>query len=291
MRFSGHETFICRQFWLKKGYDFLISGNSFGDDNAVIVLGVGKNMVAAIGYWMKAFGLCNERWELSEIAHFIFGENGRDQYLEDIGTVWLFQYFLVKQNFANIYNIFFNNYRRDRIDFTLVQLHKFIELIARDDNSYNFNTLSSDLSVFLRMYLKPTNNDEISEPEDTYSGIFNELQLISKSRIEKSGQKGLIDLFRIPNEERKNLPAEILLFSILDRYSNETSISFKELEVGHNSPATIFALNRDGLHSKIEIITKKYKDIIFSSNSGVQILQIKSPLNKWNVLIDYYANN
>lgn len=41
MRFSGHETFICKQFWLKKGYDFLIAGNRFGNENAVVELGVG----------------------------------------------------------------------------------------------------------------------------------------------------------------------------------------------------------------------------------------------------------
>lgn len=96
MRFSGHETFICKQFWLKKGYDFLVIGNKFSDDNAVVELGVGKNMVAAIGFWMKAFGLCNDKWELSEVAHYIFGEEGKDQYLEDIGTIWLLHFFLVK---------------------------------------------------------------------------------------------------------------------------------------------------------------------------------------------------
>ena len=30
---------------------------------------------------------------------------------------------------------------------------------------------------------------------------------------------------------------------------------------------------------------------MFSSNAGVQVLQIKSPIDKWDVLNDYYANN
>ena len=72
---------------------------------------------------------------------------------------------------------------------------------------------------------------------------------MTKIKVEKFGEKGLIDLFRIPNEERKNLPAEIVFFSILDSYPEETTISFKELEVGHNSPAVIFALNKEGLYS------------------------------------------
>jgi hypothetical protein len=55
--FSGHESFQCRQLWLKKGYDYIKSGKSFNDDDAVVQLGVGKNMVASIRFWMKAFGL------------------------------------------------------------------------------------------------------------------------------------------------------------------------------------------------------------------------------------------
>jgi len=43
--FSGHDSFQCRQLWLKKGYDYLQSNKSFNDEDAVVKLGVGKNMV------------------------------------------------------------------------------------------------------------------------------------------------------------------------------------------------------------------------------------------------------
>lgn len=54
--FSGHESFYCKSLWLKKGYDFLTEGRSFLDEDAVVRLGVGKNMVTSIRYWLKAFG-------------------------------------------------------------------------------------------------------------------------------------------------------------------------------------------------------------------------------------------
>lgn len=291
MRFSGHETFICKQFWLKKGYDFLVAGRKFSDENAVVELGVGKNMVSAIGFWMKAFGLCNDKWELSEVAHYIFGDEGKDIYLEDIGSIWLLHYLLVKENYASIYSLFFNGFRRGRIEFTLEQLHKNIESLAKEDNSYNVNTITTDIVVLQRMYQKADNTEGRIEPEDVYSGIFNDLQLMTKLRVEKYGEKGLVDLFRISNEDKQNLPAEIVLFSILDNYPDMETISFKELEIGDNSPGIIFALNKDGLYSKIEKITEKYKNVVFSSNAGVQVLQFKSAINKWEVLNDYYAEN
>jgi hypothetical protein len=294
MRFSGHETFICKQFWLKKGYDFLVTGNKFGNENAVVELGVGKNMVAAIGFWMKTFGLCDDKWNLSEMAHYLFGDEGKDKYIEDIGTVWLLHYLLIKEDYASIYNLFFNDFRRGRIEFTEDQLHAYIRPRAEEDNSYNPNTIKTDFSVFHRMYQKPDNMEGKSEPEDVYSGIFNDLQLMSKMRVEKHGskdEKRFDDMFRIANEDRLNLPAQIMLFAILDNYPESDTIGFKELEIGHNSPGVIFALNKDGLFSKIEQITERYKNVVFSSNAGVQVLQFKSPINKWDVLNDYYAEN
>lgn len=46
--FSGHDSFQCRQLWLKKGYDYVQEGKNFNDEDAVVKLGVGKNMVSSI---------------------------------------------------------------------------------------------------------------------------------------------------------------------------------------------------------------------------------------------------
>ena len=54
--FSGHESFPCKSLWLKKGYDFVVKGRDFNRPEAVVHLGVGKNMVASIHFWLKAFG-------------------------------------------------------------------------------------------------------------------------------------------------------------------------------------------------------------------------------------------
>jgi hypothetical protein len=288
MRFSGHETFICKQFWLKKGYDFLQNGNKFGDEDAVVDLGVGKNMVSAIAFWMKAFGLCDDKWNLTEIAHFIFGENGKDKYIESIGTAWLLHYMLIKEQYASIYDLFFNGFRKARFDFTTAQLHGYLKVVSEENGVYNENTIKSDISVLQRMYQVPDNSDAKSEPEDVYSSIFNDIQLMVK--FKRTDNKGITEIHRIPNLKRDNLPFEIVLFSMLDNYSNKQSISFKELETGANAPGVVFALNKIGLFEIIEKITLKYTNIRFSSTAGVQVLQFTSPLNKWDVIKDYYAN-
>lgn len=56
-KFSGHESFPCKSLWLKKGYDFVANKNNFNSPDAVITLGVGKNMVSSIRFWLRAFGI------------------------------------------------------------------------------------------------------------------------------------------------------------------------------------------------------------------------------------------
>lgn len=69
--FSGHESFCCKSLWLKKGYDAVSAGLDFNSPDAVARLGVGKNMVSAIRYWMRAFGLL-VGGTLTPFARYIF---------------------------------------------------------------------------------------------------------------------------------------------------------------------------------------------------------------------------
>jgi hypothetical protein len=58
-RISGHETFPCRYTWLPKAVRGLSKNPQLfsNEDQAMVDLGVGKNMVRAIRYWARAAGL------------------------------------------------------------------------------------------------------------------------------------------------------------------------------------------------------------------------------------------
>jgi len=150
--FAGHETFTCKNYWLKKGYDHSSEGKKFNDD-AVIDLGVGKNMVNSISFWLKAFGLSDSEVVIDQM---IFdSSNGYDPYLEDIGTIWFLHHLLVTTEKAAIYNLVFNYFRKLRIDFNIPQLVKYLE--AECDSigqSYSSNSLKKDAMVFVNNYTK-----------------------------------------------------------------------------------------------------------------------------------------
>ena len=71
LSFTGHETFACRSYWLKKGVDFVQNKGLFGE-SAVVELGVGRNMVSSIRFWLRSFGMTDEQDVLLPIAKIIF---------------------------------------------------------------------------------------------------------------------------------------------------------------------------------------------------------------------------
>lgn len=288
LTFSGHESFVCKQFWLKKGYDFLNNQNKFNTDVAVVELGVGKNMVNSIRFWLKSFGLLDQNDNLNELADFLFSDKGKDPFIEDFGTVWLLHYYLIKTNKASIYNITFNEFRKERFEFTRNQLHNFIKRKCEEfDFNYNENTINSDIKAFLKSYIKPTEGKV--EIEDDFVGLLIDLGLVTHYKAKDLDYNNLIDWYKIDNDERSELPYQIVLHAILDNPSYGSSVTFKELQIGYNSPGMVFAINAEGLFNKIENITENYTQIIFTETAGNQILQFNSKPDKWAVLNDYYT--
>lgn len=290
MQFSGHESFICKHFWLKKGYDFLLGNGNFNNEAAVTGLGVGRNMVTAINYWLKCFGIAGNTGELTELGHFLFDDNtGRDRYIENYGSVCLLHYMLVKTGKASVFQIFFNEFKKGKTEFTKDQLATFIlrKLQSINHAKVNANTINADIAVFIRSYLKPDYKSSKADIEDDFTSLLIELELMQVYQSENAEGKN-VDWYKVENGLRPDLPYQFVLFTILDNPLFGRSISFKDLMLAENSPGSVFLLNEDGLYEKIEQITSKYKGIVFTETAGVSELQIKIGFNKWNILNEYY---
>jgi len=288
LTFSGHESFICKQFWLKKVYDFSIGSGRFADNYSVVDLGVGKNMVASLRFWGKSFGILADNDLPTPIADYIFSNMGKDPYIEDIGTLWLLHYNLVKTGKASLYSLVFNEFKRERVHFTKENLHSFLRRKCEEQTTYvyNSNTVTTDINVFLRNYLSP-NRDEKVEIEDDYSGIFIDLDLVEQ--FSSFIDSDLVKFYKVEGKQRSSLPAEIVLYAILDRYPTNKTVSFHELQMGFNSPGSVFSLSPSGLYEKIEQIVQRYNGVVFSETAGNQQLQIKSTIKVQDVLDDYYG--
>jgi hypothetical protein len=292
LTFSGHDTFHCRYLWLKKGYDFIKEGNKFTENDAVVKLGVGKNMVSSIAFWMKAFGIVNKDGLLTDFAHYILDDNGADPYIEDEATMWLLHYQLITQNVASAYNLIFNEFRKERIEFTK---DNFIAFVVRKVDELNIsqinkNTVSSDFEVFVKMYIRT--DAHTKDREDTFSGLLTELNIIQEEK--RKVEDKIVAFYSISAQDKNQIPDEILLFAILDYDNFDKSISLYTIEQEKNQAGSVFAIGRTELIDKIENISlnKKFKKygITFNDHAGIKELQFKIKPNKFEILKEYYAN-
>lgn len=280
--FSGHETFHCRPFWLKKGYDFLSDDRKFSDEDAIAYLGVGKNMVTSIRYWMKAFGMAEDN-ELTELAEQLLNDNGWDPYLEDIGSLWLLHYHLVKGRHASIANIVFTELRERVPEFTMKQ---YADFVTSEKTKANQKTLEKDFNVFVRNY-----RDREADELDDLSGLLADLELLSatKAEVADGADRKARKVYYIERKRRTTLPPRVLLYAILDATNDERSLSLTTLMelVGKT-----FALDNEGMTENLLEVDKIYSKsgITFNRTAGVYELQFKKRPDAWAILAEHYAN-
>ena len=283
LTFSGHESFYCRQFWLKKGYDYAAANKSFSAADTVVELGVGKNMATSILYWSKSFNVLNEEQKPTDLANFLLADAGVDPYLEDVGSLWLLHYQLVTFGRASVFSLVFNQLRRQHRDWTRDQLVSFLERLCRDAGySASPNTLQKDVDVFVRTYLRPEHGSRTIE--DDFSSLLIDLELLSVTEFSKKiGERR----FSINSEDRPDIPWEIILYALLDRYQG-SSFTFHSMLNEVNAPGAVFALTEQGLASKIEEIVTHVQGATFTNDAGIRELQFVNRPDHQSILKKYY---
>lgn len=273
--FSGHDSFYCKSLWLKKGYDFLIQEYSFNAPDAVAELGVGKNMVSSIRYWLKSFGLTIDD-KLTKIANYLFHpETGRDKYAEDLTTLWLLHYLLVYTNVASIYNLLFLSFQREKREFDKEQLQQFLKRkcdVPEQKNVYNENTINKDIRVMLQNYVMP---NDLKSLED-FSALLINLNLIRMNEEKK---------YSFNSKNKDEVPAVVVLYALIDMKGNDKTISFDMLL----DVSLLFCMSITDLISIIKKIEKDFPGIItYNDNSGVRNVQFLKEIDKLEVLDTYY---
>jgi hypothetical protein len=284
-KFSGHETFQCRHFWLKKGYDFISVRGDFKSKDALIDLGVGKNMVTSIFYWLKAFKVIVGEGLKTDFGDRIFRENGFDPYLEDIGTQYLLHFNLIQNSsFASVYKLAFEDFRRTRItsEFTEEQLFDFIsKLLIKEGEAISEKSIRNDIKVFIKTYFSGSKRGSKSI-EDDFASILIGLGFIDNVQgVLVDGQP----LFLINYSEQSQLDKLVFFFMILDTFKDQESIDVEAIQMMVSEKVLC---NREGTESKLIALVNEGL-IVYKQDAGRKEIQLKAKQNKWSILEKYYG--
>jgi hypothetical protein len=279
MRFAGHETFACRASWLHKGLKYFkkeASLNSFSNPDAVVDLGVGKNMVLSIRFWLQAFGLVSEQGELLEDAILLTSIGERvafDPLLEKKDSLWHLHILLVNNGYASIYTYFFKEFFKRKASRTFTESE-----FVRSINTWLKNlessipaerSMTSDLKVLIDSYCSRSIG---KDPEESMMTLLVTLNLIIKTNYKSEGEQ----VYEL-NQAASTSISTTLFASLLIRAFSSPSESLDTLydEIGYP-----LVLNREDFITRVENTCLEFPDMfVYKEDAGLREVQFNQGLD------------
>ncbi len=294
MAFGRHETFAVRYGWLSKGFQAMTAKNGskiFESDEATVELGVGKNMVSAIKYWLRACQMISVTDNTpTELGNALLSKDGLDPYLEDEATIWLLHWLLTTNaELATSWYWFFNRYHKP--EFTAQELTTALTDFVNDQiikkKKPSTSTLKNDATLIPRMYTQSKGGTR-TPIEELLDSPFALLKLITQTA---SGRT-----FQSRPSSRPDLPLGILGFATCEMFKMKetTVIPIEDLMYSKdNYPAigSVFRLTENDLVTKLEKLVGFMPDIFdIRDTAGQHQLYMSKNINPIEFVKQHYNN-
>ncbi|MFN3335293.1 MAG: DUF4007 family protein, partial [Caldilinea sp.] len=255
--FGGHEKFVFRQGWLKKGVDAVSENPAiFADDQALVTLGVGKNMVRSIRHWCLATGLVEETLDgsrirplaVSELGKRLFASSGWDPYLEDMGTIWLLHWQLAtNRQRALIWHLLFSRFYE--AEFTKRQFGAFVtkqlEIMGIMTTP---GTIEREIDCCLLTYVPASQRRTSIIVEESLDCPLVDLDLVRYSQED--------NLYSFHSGPKPSLPTAIFGYGLIRFLNaiaqNRRTVHVDECVYHENSPGQIFRLDENSVVEYLE---------------------------------------
>lgn len=280
--FGRHEKFAFRHGWLKKGVDAAAEEPTiFSNDEALVRLGVGKNMVRSIRHWCQTVGLLEEidvpgraqGLGASQLADRLLAQGGWDPFIEEVATLWLLHWQLTtNQERSLVWNLAFSTFLED--EFTKKQLVNFlIRQFDKLDVRTTENMIRREVDCFLSTYVTSwTRSGALTE--ESLDCPLTELNLIRF--LPEDG------VYRFNIGPKPSLPAEVFGYGLISflRSSAQTrrTVAVEECVYHAGSPGQAFKLDENSVMEYLEIIEERMEGRIrLQETAGLRQIYLHNP--------------
>jgi Protein of unknown function (DUF4007) len=295
-KFSGHQTFVFRYGWLEKGVRGVAECPTiFSEEDALVRLGVGKNMVASIRHWCQVTQLValdtdakeihGHRLKVAEIARHLLLDGGWDPFLEDDASLWLIHWLLVSNpEVGTAWHLLFSTFHRP--DFTKRELIDFFASFAEKESLRVTDTvLARDVDCLVRTYAAVPKAKKQSSPEETFDCPLLQLNLIQPS---PDGE-----MYRFAIGPKPSLPAAIFAFALYQYFdrarAGRNTMGVQECLYGPGSPGQAFKLDENSLIEYVEDMGDQTRAaVLLDETAGLKQIYRRHEFDPIQVLDDYY---
>ena len=272
--FGRHETFPLRYAWLPKGFAEM-KGNPrcFESDEAPVRLGVGKNMVHAIRYWLRAARMARVTADgmfATALGERLLSEDGWDPYLEDEGTLWLIHWLLAANpEEATAWWWFFNRFHK--VEFSSAEAGEALLTFARENVTAKYSAAKArqDAALVLRMYARSGGGSGVGF-EDALDSPLANLGLVSRL--------GGSRRYRSRAGRQEGLPTGIVAFVLAELFelTGAAELAVDALMYGGAglpAPGAVFRLSEAALLAALEDCVERFpKDFRLQETAGLRQL-------------------
>lgn len=283
-RISGHESFPCRYTWLPKAVRWLKDRPKLFSDEAeaMVALGVGKNMVRSMRFWAQATGVISSGYEhaTTEFGSALLEADGLDPFLEDIRTLWLIHWQLSAnpKNPLLAWDFLLNHWQEPEL-LPSRALKALQEEAAKHDGKISPATVGQHLDTFLHTYV-PTRGRKGVVLEDNLDCPLVELELIVKvgeRPLEPSaGRAEPIYAFR--REEKPDITPELFAYFLNDfwgkRHPSEETLPLQVIAHGHGSPGQVLKLPEEDIRARVDGMAAAGSDL-FTYTESANLQQVR----------------
>jgi hypothetical protein len=298
-RFSGHESFPLRYAWLSKAYRRVAANQRPWTDvgDAMVELGVGKNMVTAVRFWAEAAHVIDQspggESVITPFGAAVFGDDGLDPFLDDIATLWLVHWNItsVATPPLHAWNVFFSHW----IDPDFSRTRAIGELERRAVASgrvISKTTIAQHFDVFLHTYVPPRAR-RVSVAEETLDSPLTELELIRHTASQHiSGDVELI--YNFSREHRPSLSTNVVAYCLADYWRrhrpNEATLTFADVATARAGIGQVFRLPESDIREHLDRLEESSAgQLIYSHSAGIPVVRRSGPLAPMTLLRRIYA--
>ncbi len=298
LSFSGHETFPFRYSWLKKGLDAVTdNGTIFLHDDAMISLGVGKNMVRAIRHWCLGAGVidvmegANRRpsgcFKPTGLGTALLGENGWDPYLEDPATLWLLHW-QIASNLRRCTTWFWAFSHFHEPEFTRETLSAALLAWTQSIGAKRIvvSSLKRDLDCFLRTYVS-SRQTKVALLEDSLDCPLVELGLVRRV--------GEGHVFQFQRGAQPQLPNGVLFYAVLSFWENFAPgtmvLALSDMVRRPGSPGQVFKLDESAFAERCADMERWTEGAVsYDETAGLKQLYRRRPIRPADAIERAYAS-
>jgi hypothetical protein len=248
---TGHQTFAVRAGWLKKGVDMLMASGpeALSHDDALVTLGVGKNMVQSIRHWLLAMGMATGHGRglhVTELGKALFADHtGWDPYLEDDATLWLLHW-LVTSPLSPALSWVWSFHEMPGSGFTKQALMDAVLMAAsaKLSKTPGKETVSRDVDCLLHTYVTPQRTEALLDTLDC------PLQALDLVRVSETGKNGEERRYRFQIGPKPTLPPHLFFHSLASYWAWRkagATLTVQDIAFSSGGPGQAFKLDEDSV--------------------------------------------